>query len=72
MAVCPFGAMDFDGEVRKVVKCNLCDGDPLCAELCSYGALQYLCIMEQSILKKMEVADKIKGILSNRKADKGD
>jgi len=67
MAVCPFGAMDFDREVNRVIKCDLCDGDPLCVKLCSYEALQYIDVKEQSIPKKTEVAEKIREILLGRK-----
>ncbi len=40
MAVCPFGAMRYDTNRRRVFKCELCDGDPQCAKFCPTGALQ--------------------------------
>ena len=67
MAVCPFGAMDFDGEARKVTKCDLCDGDPLCVELCPYRALQYVDASEQCITKNTEVAEKLREMLPGGK-----
>ena len=63
MAVCPFGAMNFDNESRRVIKCDLCDGDPLCAKLCSYGALLYIDASEQSTVKKRETADKLREMI---------
>jgi len=68
VVACPFGAMDFDREARKVIKCDLCDGDPLCAKLCPYGALQYVDVSNQSIPKKMEAAEKLRRILRGQKA----
>jgi len=38
---CPFGAMQFDKEVKKAFKCELCDGNPACAEICPSGAIVY-------------------------------
>jgi Fe-S-cluster-containing hydrogenase component 2 len=64
VAVCPFGAISFDSISGKVIKCDLCDGDPLCARFCSYGALHYLDASEHMIQKRREVAEKVKGILS--------
>ena len=41
-AVCPFGAIGFDGDRQTVFKCDLCGGDPVCARYCFPGALQTL------------------------------
>jgi len=38
---CPFGAMNFDADRGRPFKCNLCDGQPLCVELCEDKALTY-------------------------------
>lgn len=42
LLVCPFGAISFESESKTVVKCDLCNGDPLCVKFCAYGALQYI------------------------------
>ena len=42
VSACPFGAMGFDDQAKRVVNCDLCGGDPVCAAVCSYGAIQYL------------------------------
>lgn len=42
VAVCPFGAMALDTVTQKVVKCDLCDGDPTCVQYCEPQALQYV------------------------------
>jgi Fe-S-cluster-containing hydrogenase component 2 len=63
VAVCPFGAMAFDKIAAKVVKCDLCDGDPWCARFCSYGALQYEDASEHTLDKRREVAAALKGLL---------
>lgn len=38
---CPFGAMKFDADRGRPFKCNLCDGQPLCVELCEDNALAF-------------------------------
>ncbi|MBI4704789.1 MAG: 4Fe-4S dicluster domain-containing protein [Deltaproteobacteria bacterium] len=38
---CPFGAMGVDEKEGKVVKCDLCDGEPTCVSFCEAGALKY-------------------------------
>ena len=41
VAACPFGNMRVDPRTRKPIKCNLCDGQPLCAVFCPTGAITY-------------------------------
>jgi anaerobic carbon-monoxide dehydrogenase iron sulfur subunit len=38
---CPFGAMLFSRESKKVFKCELCDGNPACAMICPSGAIVF-------------------------------
>lgn len=41
VAACPFGCSLHDAHVNKVVKCDLCGGDPVCAHFCPTKALRY-------------------------------
>ena len=63
VAVCPFGAMAFDTLAKRVIKCDLCDGDPLCVKFCYVAAVQYVDASEQGIPKRVEAADKYSGII---------
>lgn len=36
---CPFEALFYDPIGKRVIKCDLCGGDPLCARMCPMGAL---------------------------------
>ena len=38
---CPFGAMLFDRQARKVWKCELCGGNPVCASICPSQVIVY-------------------------------
>lgn len=41
-AACPFGNIVFDEPSGKVVKCDLCKGEPRCAQFCPTQTLQYI------------------------------
>jgi len=64
VAACPFGAMEFDAEVKRVVKCDLCDGDPVCAKLCAYEAIRYVDEKEVCAVKMTDVAEKIRALVT--------
>lgn len=40
MIACPISNPSFDEERRVVVKCDFCDGDPLCVKFCTAEALK--------------------------------
>ena len=42
VSVCPFGAMHFVNSERKVIKCDLCDGDPQCVRFCEVEAVSFV------------------------------
>jgi Fe-S-cluster-containing hydrogenase component 2 len=63
IAVCPFGAMSFDTLGEKVIKCDLCDGEPVCVKFCETQAIQYVDASTLSIAKQREVAGKLSGIM---------
>jgi len=38
---CPMGNVSFSQASRKIVKCELCEGDPGCAKYCPAGCIVY-------------------------------
>jgi Fe-S-cluster-containing hydrogenase component 2 len=38
---CPFGTVNFNGQTGKVIKCDLCEGEPACVSECPTGAITY-------------------------------
>ena len=38
---CPFGYMELDDTSRRATKCDLCNGDPKCVQVCMAGALHF-------------------------------
>ena len=63
VAVCPFGAMGIDPVARKVIKCDLCDGDPTCAKFCETKALQYVDASTAGKTKMREAAQNLSDLL---------
>jgi carbon-monoxide dehydrogenase iron sulfur subunit len=58
--VCPFGAMGVDGTTQQVIKCDLCDGDPICVRFCDPGAIQYVPIKSVDHLKRREAGFRLR------------
>ncbi|MHA2364519.1 MAG: 4Fe-4S dicluster domain-containing protein [Candidatus Hodarchaeales archaeon] len=54
---CPFGGVGID-KLGKIIKCNLCDGDPICVKNCEPEALQYIEANTINLRKKRVAAEK--------------
>jgi Fe-S-cluster-containing hydrogenase component 2 len=39
---CPYGTMFYNPDTEKAFKCNLCDGNPACADACPTQAIEYV------------------------------
>jgi carbon-monoxide dehydrogenase iron sulfur subunit len=59
VAVCPFGAMNYNKSERKVYKCDLCSGDPQCVRFCDVKAVDYVDAARESVFKKRDAALRI-------------
>jgi carbon-monoxide dehydrogenase iron sulfur subunit len=59
VAVCPFGAMNFNIKDKQVFKCDLCDGEPQCVRFCEEKAIDYLEMDDVSIYKKRDAATRV-------------
>ena len=59
MMVCPFGGPSFDPVERKVVSCDLCDGEPQCADICPTEALKYIRADRSAAIKRRRAMEKI-------------
>lgn len=52
---CPFGVVFYETDRRRIVKCDLCDGNPECVNFCRTKALEYI--------EEVEIArDRRKGV----------
>jgi len=59
VAICPFGAMNYNVIDKMVFKCDLCDGDPQCVRFCDVKAVDLIEADDVSILKTRSAAEKI-------------
>lgn len=64
VTACPFGGMGIDTVANKVIKCDLCDGDPQCVRFCFAGALQFVEANAVNLRKKREAATKLADLMS--------
>lgn len=63
VAACPFGGMGIDTVAKKVIKCELCDGDPACVKFCQPQALQYVPASTVNLRKKREAGLKFSELM---------
>lgn len=63
VAACPFGGMGIDTVARRVIKCELCDGDPICVAFCQPQALQYVPASTVNLRKKREAGLKFSELM---------
>lgn len=60
VSACPFGNITFSAAKKKIMKCDLCGGNPKCAKFCPSEAIQYVDDTKGNISKKRVVAAKFK------------
>jgi len=63
LMTCPFGAPSIDPVELKVTRCDLCDGNPVCASICSTRALSYMRADRVGLLRKREGLEKLSSLL---------
>ena len=64
MMVCPFGGLILDPIEGKIIKCDLCDGDPQCVKVCETGAIQYVKANKGIAIRRRSTLEKITRSLS--------
>ena len=59
VAVCPFGAINYNNIDKKVFKCDLCGGDPQCVRFCDMKAVDFVDADRISVYKKKNAAERL-------------
>jgi len=59
ISACPFGNMTYSSRLKRVIKCDMCGGDPQCVKMCSYGALEYK-ELDSTLDKRKIIANQFK------------
>jgi len=60
---CPFGGIGVDDKTKKIIKCDLCNGEPVCVKFCQPEALQYLDATTLNSRKRRAAAEKFSDYL---------
>jgi len=60
ISACPLGNISYNTKQKKTVKCDLCGGEPKCAEFCPSGAITYVEATSVNLGKKKKLAGKFK------------
>jgi Fe-S-cluster-containing hydrogenase component 2 len=60
---CPFAGVQIDLKKGRVLKCDLCDGAPLCAKFCDPQALQYVKATTANMMKQRAAAQKFSELM---------
>ena len=60
---CAFGNIAYNHTLKKILKCDLCDGSPDCVKYCPTGAIVFESATEANMNKKRVIAEKFKGLM---------
>ncbi|MCL5676784.1 MAG: 4Fe-4S dicluster domain-containing protein [Firmicutes bacterium] len=63
MMACPCGGLTYSVGDKKVVKCDLCGGEPHCVANCSRGALTYGDPAREALAKRQRIARQVRSAL---------
>jgi Fe-S-cluster-containing hydrogenase component 2 len=58
--ICPFGSNSYDEKGHKILKCDLCGGEPQCAKFCPSGALVYGERSTVNVARRLQTAARLK------------
>lgn len=63
VTACPFGLVNFESISKRVIKCDLCEGDPECAKFCFHKAIEYVDISDLGIAKRRLTGEKLSEVV---------
>ncbi|MFH1434599.1 MAG: 4Fe-4S dicluster domain-containing protein [Pseudomonadota bacterium] len=63
VAACPFGGTSLDPVAEKVIKCDLCGGEPMCVSFCDAEAIEYLDTDKAVLRKKRRAGEKLSELM---------
>jgi carbon-monoxide dehydrogenase iron sulfur subunit len=65
---CPFAGAQIDAKKGRVLKCDLCDGEPVCAKFCDPQALQYVKTTTANMMKQRTAAERFSELMKKLRA----
>ncbi len=70
LMACPIGGIALHPITMKVIKCDLCGGEPKCVEFCPDNALEYLSSAEVAIRKRRDKTKEFAAFLAKAVGEK--
>lgn len=64
VSACPMGNIHYSFRQSKILKCNLCNGNPKCAKYCPNRAIEFVDGNKANISKKKVLASKFKELFA--------
>lgn len=65
---CPFAGAQIDAKKGRVLKCDLCNGEPVCAKFCDPQALQYVKATTANMMKQRTAAERFSELMKKLRA----
>ena len=65
---CPFAGAQIDAKKGRVLKCDLCNGEPMCVTFCDPQALQYVKANTANIMKQRAAAERFSELMKKLRA----
>jgi Fe-S-cluster-containing hydrogenase component 2 len=65
---CPFAGAQIDAKKGRVLKCDLCSGEPMCAKFCDPQALQYVKATTANMMKQRTAAERFSELMKKLRA----
>jgi Fe-S-cluster-containing hydrogenase component 2 len=60
---CPFAGAHIDFKKGRILKCDLCNGEPFCAKFCDTKALQYVKATTANMMKQRAAAQRFSELM---------
>ena len=65
---CPFAGAQIDAKKGRVLKCDLCNGEPKCAKFCDPQALQYVKATTANMMKQRTAVERFSELMKKLRA----
>jgi len=60
---CPFAGAEIDVTNGRIIKCDLCGGEPVCAKFCDPQALRYVKATKANMMKMRAAAERFSELM---------
>lgn len=65
LSACPMGNIHYSTRENRIMKCNLCGGEPKCVKYCPNRAIEFVDGTTENVSKKRVIASKFKELFED-------